>query len=376
VSTGGDVWAATTGIGLVTNGQLKKKRKLSCASSAKELTGKTEDKKKRRKITSATAETTTTTVDLKKTNKKKRTNKKKSRRKTKWNVEPGLSVVRKAIHLYRNGVGNSVQIKRLLNVPARTLMRYVAESMEPMNKLFYVPETSHERRGRELQEVGVQHGLYSSQSFEAAVHYTRPRPVNISDEIIAAEVAASNMSKKIENAPKPDAPKPKNEPEKSFASTATLESHTVSNDTFEDWSLDIDGTLLALEGPLLNCEETKSPRLPSKGSFDFGMIDFLSDLGATGSESSDGLTIVSPGLFHDSSSRLRRSHSLSSIGDILNDVIDLPLDNLPLDGMECNVLDVDCSRNPSENNQLLECAWESQRKQLVSQQSSNICSFW
>jgi hypothetical protein len=97
--------------------------------------------------------------------------KKKRKRKTKWNMEPGLSQVRQAIYVYRNGEMNSVQVERLLGVPPRTLRRYVAESLDPTNRQFYLAETALERQGRMIKEASDKFGMYSEQSFVVALHY-------------------------------------------------------------------------------------------------------------------------------------------------------------------------------------------------------------
>lgn len=186
---GGDGWAANAGLGLISHGQPQKKRKLPCESSVAGLTGKAEDFKKDSKHnnTSASAAASSSGASSAAPS---ATGGKKKRRKTKWNVEPGLSIVRNAIYMYRNGVCNSVQIERLLQVPARTLRRYVNESMDPTCTLFYMPETPHERRGRELQEAGQRHGLYSHKSFEAVMRYAR-QPNNSTSSTTQAEAVAA-----------------------------------------------------------------------------------------------------------------------------------------------------------------------------------------
>lgn len=176
---GGDGGAAKAGLGLVPHGQPHKRKLQQCESAAHGLTGKAgQQQQQQQHPAQQLSAVVVSTADKKRV--------RRSRRKTKWNVEPGLSVVRKAIYLFRNGVGNSVQIERLLQVPARTLRRYVGESLDPSNALFYVPETPHERRGRELQEAGERHGIYSRKSFEAAVLYAHPRHTRLADEVVAA----------------------------------------------------------------------------------------------------------------------------------------------------------------------------------------------
>ena len=86
-------------------------------------------------------------------------------------MEPGLSQVRQAIYVYRNGEMNSVQIERVLGVPPRTLRRYVAESLDPSNRQFYLAETALERQGRMIKEASDKFGMYSEQSFVVALHY-------------------------------------------------------------------------------------------------------------------------------------------------------------------------------------------------------------
>lgn len=172
-TAGGDGTARKAGVSLITDGQPQKKRKLPHGSSALGLTGKVK-----------TAESSSTSQGIAQDSSKPK--RPKRSRKTKWNVEPGLSVLRKAIYLYRTGLGNSVQIERLLKVPARTLRRYVNESMDPHNKMFYIPETPHERHGRELREAGERYGVYSSKSFHVAMAFTTTK---LSDS--AAKVAAA-----------------------------------------------------------------------------------------------------------------------------------------------------------------------------------------
>ena len=118
-------------------------------------------------------------------------------------------MVRKAIFLFRNGVGNLVQIEDLLDVPARTLRRYVEQSKDPSCKLFYQPETGHERRGRLLMEAGRRHGVFSAQSLEAAVQYARPK---LSVPESAAAAAAPSVPAPHADFGLQDLPEPTSQP--------------------------------------------------------------------------------------------------------------------------------------------------------------------
>ena len=66
----------------------------------------------------------------------------KKKRKTKWNTTH-KNIMMKAIYIYRNNLMNTVEIKKKLDVPARTLRRYVNMSKDPHNE-FYLPETYYE----------------------------------------------------------------------------------------------------------------------------------------------------------------------------------------------------------------------------------------
>jgi hypothetical protein len=99
-----------------------------------------------------------------------------NRRATKWTVEPGLGLLRRALFVYRNGHMNSVEIQRLIGVPARTLRRYVADSCDPGNAQLYLPETDMERRRREVQKVCDAYGKYSPEAFAAGRRFVQMQP--------------------------------------------------------------------------------------------------------------------------------------------------------------------------------------------------------
>ena len=183
---GGDGCAAHAVVGLAAAGQPQRKRKLSCESSDGSATALQDAKPNSNSSTTVRARRVPTG------------GKAKRKRKTKWNVEPGLSVVRHAIYLYRNGEANSVEVERRLGVPARTLRRYVQESLDPTNEQFYLEETVLERRGRQVQEVSERYGNYSEESFVVASQYMPPlaaaRGMTAHAPTAAAETAALTIA--------------------------------------------------------------------------------------------------------------------------------------------------------------------------------------
>lgn len=64
------------------------------------------------------------------------------KRKTKWNSTHKQIMV-EAIFIYRNNLMNTVEIRKKLDVPARTLRRYVNFSKDPDSE-FYLPQTDYE----------------------------------------------------------------------------------------------------------------------------------------------------------------------------------------------------------------------------------------
>jgi hypothetical protein len=71
---------------------------------------------------------------------------------------------------------NSVEIQRVIGVPARTLRRYVADSCDPGNAQLYLPETDMERRRREVQKVCDAYGKYSPEAFAAGRRFVQMQP--------------------------------------------------------------------------------------------------------------------------------------------------------------------------------------------------------
>lgn len=388
---GGDGWAANAGLGLISHGQPQKKRKLPCESSAKGLTGKAEDNTKDSKATAqcgGSKKAKGTTAGGKK---------KRARRKTKWNVEPGLSVVRKAIYLYRNGVCNSVQIERLLQVPARTLRRYVNESMDDTCKLFYMPETAHERRGRELQEAGQRHGLYSHKSLEAAVRYARPRPTTSVEEAVDAAAQAfpaggsststsstGSPSSKVEAAPAQaearivkdhslTAPVPVVAAEQrvpkahSLMDPAQSLSRGPSLTAGDGQVFDLDGTLDVLEGlggglvaPAVKAAQSDQ-RQGALQDLDFSMLDYFSGLESAGGASASTLhSMLSPtdaatATATPGTQRLRDRNL--SIGSIFDQIEELPVPALSSDDA--------CVASDPVAEAAHEARWAEQKRQLV-----------
>lgn len=76
-----------------------------------------------------------------------------SRRTTKWSNGSGFNSMAIAIHNYRNGYMNTVQIEKLMNVPPRTLRRYIILSKDPKSP-FYMKETNHEQLSTILMDAG------------------------------------------------------------------------------------------------------------------------------------------------------------------------------------------------------------------------------
>ncbi len=247
-----------------------------------------------------------------------------SRRKTKWSVEPGLSVVRKAIYLFRNGVGNSVQIERLLQVPARTLRRYVGESLDPSNALFYVPETPHERRGRELQEAGERHGIYSRKSFEAAVLYARPRPTRLEDEVVAAAAAFGGGGGGDDDDDGSTAMVPL-ELGGTTATTAAAAAQVVVAAPAQQqlcWQTSLGGGEASMDAAAAAVSSS------GPASLDFSVMDFLGDLG-------DGTAVLDDWLAHTpggallSGGLLCPPHSRAlSLNEFYDEVVQLPVSPL------------------------------------------------
>ena len=64
------------------------------------------------------------------------------KRKTKWN-STHKKIMAEAIYFYRNNLMNTVEIRKKLNVPARTLRRYINFSKDPDSE-FYLPQTDYE----------------------------------------------------------------------------------------------------------------------------------------------------------------------------------------------------------------------------------------
>ena len=64
------------------------------------------------------------------------------KRKTKWNSTHKKIMV-EAIYIYRNNLMNTIEIRKKLDVPARTLRRYVNLSKDPDSE-FYLPQTDYE----------------------------------------------------------------------------------------------------------------------------------------------------------------------------------------------------------------------------------------
>eukprot|EP00750_Incisomonas_marina_P002313 INCI1221.1.p1 GENE.INCI1221.1~~INCI1221.1.p1 ORF type:complete len:222 (+),score=34.33 INCI1221.1:1113-1778(+) len=217
--------------------------------------------------------------------------------------------------------------------------------MDPSSKLFYVPETPHERRGRQLQEAGALHGVYSRKSFEAAVRYARPGPSSPHDGVgAAAAVPATGVATSTATLPAaaPAAPAAAPVPvqDLSVPSTTSTAAATTTPTT---------PTTAALAGVL---------DLPS---LDLGVMDFL---GGT-SLDMEGLSPFpgASGAFPTSSDDVQptgltqrdRSVSFGDLGDFIDE-----LEALPLDG-----LDVDPVRSPAVTDALMEKAWEAQRPQLT-----------
>ena len=92
----------------------------------------------------------------------------KQTRQTRWDVEPGLSLIRKAIYFYRIRGVSVYKIKRTLGVSAQTLHRYVKESHDPTSKFYLAEETATEREGGKIRAAIDKYGLYSKESFSAA----------------------------------------------------------------------------------------------------------------------------------------------------------------------------------------------------------------
>lgn len=380
---GGDGWAANAGLGLIPHGQSQKKRKLTSESSAQGLTGKAEEQ-----TNSKTTVATDCATEC--------SGGKKKRRKTKWNVEPGLSIVRNAIYMYRNGVCNSVQIERLLQVPARTLRRYVNESMDKSCKLFYMPETPHERRGRELQEAGQRHGLYSHKSFEAAMRYARrPEGSATGSEAMAAAApavaaqqamtaaataavatasaaaataaAASTASpcamQSIFSLPSPPTPRASRVPVSKQHSLldpqASAGSSSSSSNVF-----DLDGALDVLNqlGSVVPATATDG-HAAALEDLDFGMLDYFSELSSGGGQVHSSLSPLDGA----AASQRGQASCASSIGDTLSQIVALPLSpRLETPRLIPAVsLDVDPMRNQAETDALQQSAWKLQRRQLV-----------
>jgi hypothetical protein len=95
--------------------------------------------------------------------------------------------MRQAVYLYRNGLANSVQIQRRLDVAPRTLRRYVDDSKDPSCKQFFMRETMHERCGREVQEASERFGNYSPESFNVRRHLLSiPTPAPVAAAAVAS----------------------------------------------------------------------------------------------------------------------------------------------------------------------------------------------
>jgi len=86
------------------------------------------------------------------------------RRKTKWNVEPMLTHMRKALSCIRVQKMSTTDVSKSFGIPTRTLRRYVNFSKDPEDKLFYMEVEEDDEEEEEQEE---DHDKYANEQSDS-----------------------------------------------------------------------------------------------------------------------------------------------------------------------------------------------------------------